>query len=143
MAFDDPDVVVPEFTPGSLPVLVASLGDQGFGRGELAAQFVEMGGVGGEVPAGHACVALVAGFQRWQQAHPVGQHPVGARGELGHFVDVMRGDVDVGAVRPDLLVFEELCFGSGREGGRVAGGHLGTLVAEVALHDVEGNAVVE
>jgi hypothetical protein len=56
-------------------------------------------------------------FQRWEQANPIGQHPVGALRELGHVEDVGGADGDVDFVRADLFVLEELGFG-GRGGRR-------------------------
>lgn len=47
----DPHVVVGEFTAGALPILVAAQIDQAESLAALVEQFVEMGGVGCEVPA--------------------------------------------------------------------------------------------
>ena len=72
-AFDDPDVVLAEFTAGALAVLVAALISQGFGGRELLAQLGQVGGVGDEVPAGRqACVAFVAAFSGGSRQTPLG-----------------------------------------------------------------------
>jgi hypothetical protein len=47
----DPHILVGQLTAGALPVLVAAHVDQREGFAALIDQFVEVGGVGGEMPS--------------------------------------------------------------------------------------------
>ena len=106
-------------------------------------QLREVAGVGGEVVAGQACVAALAALDRRQQAHPVGQDPVGVTGELHHLVDVGRVERELAAVSAELFEAQELpLVGFGQRVG-VAHRHLGRQMPEVALHDVDRHAAVE
>ena len=120
----NPYVVIGQLPAGALPVLVAAQLDQGGGLGVLIAQLAGVGDIRREMPTAQTRVALVARFQRGQQTHPVGQHPVSALGELGHVQDVGGTDRDVHTVGADLLVLEELGFGGGRQGGGIPQRHL-------------------
>ena len=62
-----------------------------------------MARVGGEVITGQTRVAALAALQRRQQAHAVGQDPVGVTRELHHLVDVGRVKLKLAAVAPSFL----------------------------------------
>ena len=102
----------------------------------LGSQLGQEAGVGGELVAGQAGVALVAGLPGRQQTPPIGQDPVGALVELEHVVEVTGVDRQVAAVRGDLAVAQKLPFVRLGEGFGVFHGHRRADVAHVPLHDV-------
>ena len=103
----------------------------------------QVAGVGREVVAGQARVAALAALERRQQAHPVGQDPVGVTGELDHLVDVGRVKIKLAAVRAELLEAQKLPLVRLWQRVGVAHRHLRGEVAEIALHDVDRHAAVE
>jgi len=110
---------------------------------ELLAVLGQVGGVGGELVAGQAGVAAVAGLAGREHAQAVGEDPVGAPVQLHHLVDVAGVQVERTAVAVDLRQPQELALvGLGERGG-VVHRHLGARVPDVALHDVDGDALVE
>ena len=109
------------------------------GFGQLPLQCVSVGLVGDEYRAGQAGVALVAGLQRRQQAPAVGQEPVGPVEQVQAVV-VLAGELDPGAVGPELGGGQERLLGVFLALGDVVHRHGGGGVPGVALQDVDRQA---
>ena len=110
---------------------------------QLLLVFGQVAGVGGELVAGQARVAAVAGLAGREHAQPVRQHPVGALAELDQREQVARVEFEVGAVGGDLLVAQELPLVRLPERVGVSHRHLRREVPEVALDHVHGDARVD
>ena len=105
-----PDVVLAHRHAGAGAEGLLPLADQVHGPVVLLAQLGEEAGVGGELVAGQAGVAPVAGLAGWQQAPSVGQDPVGPLVQLQHVVEVAGADLELAAVGGELPVAQELGF---------------------------------
>ncbi len=129
--------------PGALAVLGLAGLDEFLGAGQLGAQLAEVAGVGGEMIAGQAGVAAVAALGRGQQAHPVGQDPVGVPVQLHQLVDVGRVHLQRPGVTADLGEPQELRLVGLGQGLGVMHGHFRREVTHIPLHDVDGDPGVE
>lgn len=83
-----PDVVVRHRRAVPLGERALADFDEFEGGSALLVQVGKVTGVGGEVSTGEAGVAFVAGGDRREEAHAVGQDPVGPSGQGGDFVEV-------------------------------------------------------
>ena len=88
MAVLEPDVIVGH--GGAVAVGEGALADldEFEGGSALFGEVGQVTGAGGEVSSGEAGVAFVAGGDRREEAHAVGQDPVGPSRQGGDFVEV-------------------------------------------------------